>query len=37
MLLDPLCYFREMLVLLSNIVLLTKVDEIDNGLRREEE
>ncbi len=37
MLLDPLCYFWEVLVLLSNIVFFTKVDKIDYRLRCEQE
>lgn len=37
MLLDPFCYLGKMLVLLSDVVFLTKVDQVDNRLGREEE
>lgn len=32
MLLDPLGNFGEVLVLLPNIVLLAKIDQVNNGL-----
>ena len=36
MFLDPLGDLWKMLVLLSDVVLLTKIDEVDNGLCAEE-
>jgi hypothetical protein len=37
MLLDPCGNLGQMLVLLANVVLLAQVDEVDDGLGREEE
>ena len=37
MFLDPLGDLWKMLVLLSNVVFLAKIDEVDNGLSAEEE
>ncbi len=36
-LLDPFRDFRQMLVLLADVVFFAQVDQIDNGLRRQQE